>query len=55
MGYEAVGKADWIVWLLGTVDAAVVVILVIAIASSFYAVYDAAKARDAILKPAGAL
>ena len=52
MGYAAVGKAGLIVWLLGTVDAAVVVVLTIAIASSFYAVYDAAKARDELLKPA---
>lgn len=52
LGYAAVGKAQWIVWSLGTVDAAIVVLLAVAIASSFYAVYDAAKAHDAVLKPA---
>jgi len=55
LGYAAVGKADWIVWLLGSADAAVVVVLTVAIASSFYGVYDAAKARDDLLEPARAL
>jgi hypothetical protein len=55
LGYAAVGKAQWIVWALGTVDAAIVVLLTVAIASSFYAVYDAAKARADVVKPAYAL
>jgi hypothetical protein len=50
LGIAATGKPDWIVWLLSIADAAIVVILVIAVASSFYAVYDDAKARDETLR-----
>jgi hypothetical protein len=45
LGFAAIGKPDWVVWVLSIADAAIVVVLVIAVASSFYAVYDDARAR----------
>jgi hypothetical protein len=52
LGFAALGKSDWFVWMLSIADAAIVVALVVAVASSFYAVYDDARARTNALESA---
>ena len=39
LSYFAMGKADWIVWSVNLIDALVVCVLIVAIASGFFSVY----------------
>lgn len=39
LSYFAMGQADWIVWSVNVIDAMVVCVLIVAIASGFFSVY----------------